>query len=136
MKMAKAIREFIEEQVTERAESASNTQLTELREAADAACNRWNSALEAARKEFNAKLAELGAAHGLACIDYYGKPVNPQITGFQYADRRYLPEVKAYDEYRAQLDSKRDRAIKDIIVSMELGGTKKELMEMIEALEF
>lgn len=136
MKMTKAIREFIEEQVTERAESASNTQLTELREAADAACNRWNSALEAARKEFNAKLAELGAAHGLACIDYYGKPVNPQITGFQYADRRYLPEVKAYDEYRAQLDSKRDRAIKDIIVSMELGGTKKELMEMIEALEF
>lgn len=136
MKMTKAIREFIEEQVTERAESASNTQLTELREAADAACNRWNSALEAARKEFNAKLAELGAAHGLACIDYYGKPVNPQITGFQYADRRYLPEVKAYDEYRAQLDNKRDRAIKDIIVSMELGGTKKELMEMIEALEF
>lgn len=136
MKMTKAIREFIEEQVTERAESASNTQLTELREAADAACNRWNSALEATRKEFNAKLAELGAAHGLACIDYYGKPVNPQITGFQYADRRYLPEVKAYDEYRAQLDSKRDRAIKDIIVSMELGGTKKELMEMIEALEF
>lgn len=136
MKMTKAIREFIEEQVTERAESASNTQLTELREAADAACNRWNSALEATRKEFNAKLAELGAAHGLACIDYYGKPVNPQITGFQYADRRYLPEVKAYDEYRAQLDNKRDRAIKDIIVSMELGGTKKELMEMIEALEF
>lgn len=136
MKMTKAIREFIEEQVTERAESASNTQLTELREAADAACNRWNSALEAARKEFNAKLAELGAAHGLACIDYYGKPVNPQITGFQYADRRYLPEVKAYDEYRAQLDNKRDRAIKDIIVSMELGGTKKELMEMIAALEF
>ena len=136
MKMTKAIREFIEEQVTERAESASNTQLTELREAADVACNRWNSALEATRKEFNAKLAELGAAHGLACIDYYGKPVNPQITGFQYADRRYLPEVKAYDEYRAQLDNKRDRAIKDIIVSMELGGTKKELMEMIEALEF
>ena len=136
MKMTKAIREFIEEQVTERAESASNTRLTELREAADAACNRWNSALEAARKEFNTKLVELGAAHGLACIDYYGKPVNPQITGFQYADRRYLPEVKAYDEYRAQLDNKRDRAIKDIIVSMELGGTKKELMEMIEALEF
>lgn len=125
---------FIEEQVTERAES--NAKLIELREAADAACNRWDNAKEAARKEFNAKLAELGAAHGLACIDYYGKPVNPQITGFQYVDSHYLPEVKAYDEYRAQLDSKRDRAIKDIIVSMELGGTKAELMEMIAALEF
>lgn len=134
MKMTKTIREFIEEQVTERAES--NAKLIELRETADAACNRWNNALEAARKEFDAKLAELGATHGLAYTDYYGNPANPQIGSFRNTDCRYLPEVKAYDEYRAQLNSKRDRAIKDIIVSMELGGTKKELMEMISALEF
>ena len=134
MKMTKAIREFIEEQVTERAES--DAKLIELREAADAACNRWNNALEAARKEFDAKLAELGATHGLAYTDYYGNPANPQISNFRNADCRYLPEVKAYDEYKAQLNSKRDRAIKDIIVSMELGGTKAELMEMIAALEF
>lgn len=134
MKMTKTIREFIEEQVTERAES--NAKLIELRETADAACNRWNNALEAARKEFDAKLAELGATHGLAYTDYYGNPASPQISNFRNADCRYLPEVKAYDEYKAQLNSKRDRAIKDIIVSMELGGTKKELMEMIAALEF
>ena len=134
MKMTKTIREFIEEQVTERAES--NAKLIELREAADAACNRWNNALEAARKEFNAKLAELGTTHGLAYTDYYGNPADPQISSFRNADCRYLPEVKAYNEYKAQLDGKRDRAIKDIIVSMELGGTKKELMEMIAALEF
>lgn len=136
MKMTKAIREFIEEQVTERAESASNTRLTELREAADAARERWNSALEVMRKEFDAKLAELGAAHGLAYIGYSGKPADPQISGFSCTDYRYLPEVRAYNEYKAQLDSKRARAIKDIIVSMELGGTKAELMEMISALEF
>ena len=134
MKMTKTIREFIEEQVTERAES--NAKLIELRETADAACNRWNNALEEARKEFDAKLAELGATHGLAYTDYYGNPANPQISNFRNADCRYLPEVKAYDEYKAQLNSKRDRAIKDIIVSMELGGTKAELMEMIAALEF
>lgn len=134
MKMTKAIREFIEEQVTERAES--NAKLIELREAADAACNRWNNALEAARKEFDTKLAELGATHGLAYTDYYGNHADPQISNFRNADCRYLPEVKAYDEYRAQLNNKRDRAIKDIIVSMELGGTKKELMEMIETLKF
>ena len=134
MKMTKTIREFIEEQVTERAEN--DAKLNELRETADAARDRWEDAKKAALKEFNAKLEELGAAHGLACIDYYGKPVKPQITGFQYVDCRYLPEVKAYDEYRAQLNNKRDRAIKDIIVSMELGGTKAELMEMIETLKF
>lgn len=136
MKMTKAIREFIEEQVTERAESASNTRLTELREAADAARERWNDALEVARQEFDAKLAELGAAHGLAYIGYSGKPADPQIGSFACTDCRYLPEVKAYEEYKSQLNNKRARAIKDIIVSMELGGTKKELMEMIAALEF
>lgn len=136
MKMTKTIREFIEEQVTERAESASNTKLTELREAADAARDRWNDALETARKEFNAKLAELGAAHGLAYIDYYGKPADPHIGNFSCTDYRYLPEVKAYEEYKSQLSNKRARAIKDIVVSMELGGTKAELMEMIAALEF
>lgn len=134
MKMTKTIREFIEEQVTERAES--NAKLIELREAADAARERWNSALEAARKEFDAKLAELGTAYGFAYTDYYGNHADPQISNFRNADCRYLPEVKEYDEYKAQLNSKRDRAIKDIVVSMELGGTKKELMEMIAALEF
>ena len=134
MKMTKTIREFIEEQVTERAEN--DAKLNELREAADTACNRWNNALEAARKEFDTKLAELGATHGLAYTDYYGNHADPQISNFRNADCRYLPEVKAYDEYRAQLNNKRDRAIKDIIVSMELGGTKKELMEMIETLKF
>lgn len=136
MKMTKAIREFIEEQVTERAEGANNTRLTELRDAADAARERWQNALEMARKEFDAKLAELGAAHGLAYIGYSGKPADPQIDGFRCTDYRYLPAVKAYDEYKAQLNSKRARAIKDIIVSMELGGTKAELMEMISKLEF
>ena len=134
MKMTKAIREFIEEQVTERAKS--DAKLNELREAADAARKRWDDVLKDMKEEFNAKLAELGKAHGLVCQTYSGNVVYPQIYSFQYVDGRYLPEVKAYDEYRAQLNSKRDRAIKDIIVSMELGGTKKELMEMIAALEF
>ena len=134
MKMTKAIREFIEEQVTERAKN--DAKLNELREAADTARKRWDDVLKEAKKEFNAKLAELGEAYGLVYQTYSGEVVHPQIYSFQYVESRYLPEVKAYDEYRAQLNNKRDRAIKDIIVSMELGGTKKELMEMIAALEF
>lgn len=134
MKMTKAIREFIEEQVTERAKN--DAKLNELREAADTARKRWDDVLKEAKKEFNAKLAELGEAYGLVYQTYSGEVVHPQIYSFQYVESRYLPEVKAYDEYRAQLNNKRDRAIKDIIVSMELGGTKKELMEMIETLKF
>ena len=134
MKMTKAIREFIEEQVTERADN--DAKLNELREAADTARKRWDNVLKETKKEFNAKLAELGEAYGLVYQTYSGEVVHPQIYSFQYVESRYLPEVKAYDEYRAQLNNKRDRAIKDIIVSMELGGTKAELMEMIETLKF
>ena len=134
MKMTKAIREFIEEQVTERADN--DAKLNELREAADTARKRWDDVLKETKKEFNAKLAELGETYGLVYQTYSGEVVHPQIYSFQYVESRYLPEVKAYDEYRAQLNNKRDRAIKDIIVSMELGGTKKELMEMIETLKF
>ena len=134
MKMTKTIREFIEEQVTERAEN--DAKLNELREAADTARKRWDDVLKETKKEFNAKLAELGEAYGLVYQTYSGEVVHPQIYSFQYVESRYLPEIKAYDEYRAQLNNKRDRAIKDIIVSMELGGTKKELMEMIETLKF
>ena len=134
MKMTKTIREFIEEQVTERAEN--DAKLNELREAADTARKRWDDVLKETKKEFNAKLAELGEAYGLVYQTYSGEVVHPQIYSFQYVESRYLPEVKAYDEYRAQLNNKRERAIKDIIVSMELGGTKKELMEMIETLKF
>ena len=134
MKMTKAIREFIEEQVTERAKN--DAKLNELREAADAARKRWDDVLKEAKKEFNAKLAELGEVYGLVYQTYSGEVVHPQIYSFQYVESRYLPEVKAYNEYKAQLNNKRDRAIKDIIVSMELGGTKKELMEMIETLKF
>ena len=134
MKMTKAIREFIEEQVTERAKN--DAKLNELREAADAARKRWDDVLKEAKKEFNTKLAELGEVYGLVYQTYSGEVVHPQIYSFQYVESRYLPEVKAYNEYKAQLNNKRDRAIKDIIVSMELGGTKKELMEMIETLKF
>lgn len=134
MKMTDSIREFIKEQVTERAES--DAKLIELREAADVARKRWDNALKNAKEEFNTKLAELGKAYGLVCQTYSGKVVYPQIYDFQYVDSRYLPEVKAYNEYRTQLYSKRDRIIKYIIVSMELGDTKAELMERIEMVKF
>lgn len=135
MKMTKAIREFIEEQVTERAESASNTRLTELHDAAELAKANWNNALETARIAFNSQLAEMAQQFGYDYKAYDGKTYQPNIS-FSCTDCRYLPEVKAYNEYKAELNNKRNRAIKDIIVSMELGGTKKELMEMIAALEF
>lgn len=38
---------------------------------------------------------------------------------------------KAYDDACRIIEAKRERAIKDILVTLELGGTKKELTEML-----
>ena len=61
MKMTKNIREFIEEQVSDRLEAATAGRLQELEERAKKAREEWSTQLEAAKQDFEAKLAELKA---------------------------------------------------------------------------
>ena len=136
MKMTKAIREFIEEQVTEAAKTSTAATLTQLKAEADAESQRWDEVLEAKRKQFNTELASLAKDFGYTYISYNGKEYLPRICGFDSCASQHLPAVKAYNEAKAVVQRKIDKSIKDIIVSMELGGTKKELMEMISKLEF
>lgn len=135
MKMTKTIREFIEEQVIDRMAAATSNRLQELEERAKKAREDWNAQLDAARQEFEVKLAELAKSVGYEYVGYDCKPSLPGVS-FHCVDYRYLPEVKELEAYRRELSNKKAKAIKEIIVSMELGGTKKELLEMIAALEF
>ena len=41
------------------------------------------------------------------------------------------PDVPKPQEEKAEVEAKRAKAIKDILVSLELGGTKKTLMDML-----
>ena len=136
MKMTKAIREFIEEQVAEAANTSTDATLAKLKAEADDATQRWNDALEAKREQFNTELAFLAKDFGYAYVGYNGKEYLPHTCGFDSCHAQYLPAVKAYNEAKAEIKRKIDKSIKDIVVSMELGGTKKELMEMISKLEF
>lgn len=136
MKMTKVIREFIEEQVTEAANAATAVTLAKLKAEANDATRRWDEALEAKRKQFNAELASLAKDFGYAYVGYNGKEYLPRTCGFDSCAPQHLSAVKAYNEAKVAIQRKIDKSIKDIIVSMELGGTKKELMEMIAALEF
>lgn len=135
MKMTKAIREFIEEQVSERLETATAERKQELKERADLARSNWKNMLDNAQLAFEAQLLEMANSIGYEYIGYNGARSNPGIS-FHCTDYRGLAAVKEYDEYCRSIQVKQTKAIKDIIVSMELGGTKKELMEMIAALEF
>lgn len=136
MKMTKAIREFIEEQVAEAANTSTAATLGKLKADADDATQRWNDALNAKREQFNTELAFLAKDFGYAYTSYNGKEYLPHLCGFDCCFATHLPEVKAYEAAKKEIQQKIDKSIKDIIVSMELGGTKKELLEMISKLEF
>lgn len=136
MKMTKAIREFIEEQVAEAANASTAATLAKLKAEADDATQRWNDTLDAKREQFNTELAFLAKDFGYAYTGYDGKKYCPRIHAFDCCFATHLPEVKAYEAAKKEIQQKIDKSIKDIIVSMELGGTKKELMEMISKLEF
>ena len=135
MKMTKNIREFIEEQVSDRLEAATAGRKQELKERADLARSNWKNMLDNAKLAFEAQLLEMANSIGYEYIGYGGAHSNPGIS-FHCVDNSYLPEVKEYETYCRELRNKEAKAVKDIIVSMELGGTKKELMEMIAKLEF
>ena len=85
----------------------------------------------AASEVLTAKLHELG-------IIYPGIK-RMKVTSFSRIDDKgnsvYVnysrPIQEAWHEETAKVEAKRAKAIKDILVSLELGGTKKTLMDML-----
>lgn len=131
MKVTKIVRDFIEEKVNEKyplpvePKEAIELEREELN-------NRVVEAMAAASEVLAAKLRELG-------IVYPATVARLKITSFNrinsnnnctYAD--YIRPIRdAYLEEKAEVEAKRAKAQKDILVSLELGGTKAELLEML-----
>lgn len=131
MKVTKIVRDFIEEKVNEKyplpvePKEAIELEREELN-------NRVAEAMAAASEVLAAKLRELG-------IVYPATVARIKITSFNrinsnnnctYAD--YIRPIRdAYLEEKAVVEAKRAKAQKDILVSLELGGTKAELLEML-----
>lgn len=131
MKVTKIVRDFIEEKVNEKyplpvePKEAIELEREELN-------NRVVEAMAAASEVLAAKLRELG-------IVYPATVARIKITSFNrinsnnnctYAD--YIRPIRdAYLEEKAEVEAKRAKAQKDILVSLELGGTKAELLEML-----
>lgn len=131
MKVTKIVRDFVEEKVNEKyplpvePKEAIELEHEELN-------NRVAEAMAAASEVLAAKLRELG-------IVYPATVARIKITSFNrinsnnnctYAD--YIHPIRdAYLEEKAEVEAKRAKAQKDILVSLELGGTKAELLEML-----
>ena len=131
MKVTKIVRDFVEEKVNEK--YPLPVEPTEaIEQEREELGRRVTEAMAAASEFLAAKLRELG-------IVYPATVARIKITSFNrinnnnnctYAD--YIRPIRdAYLEERAEVEAKRAKAQKDILVSLELGGTKAELLEML-----
>ena len=131
MKVTKIVREFVEEEINKKypmpePDKVGIAQLD----------NDINNVKERIRKEagefiFN-KMKEAGIV-----IDE--KMVSIRVSDWRYLDKNgvsyYNGTVNAlraaYEEVSNKVKAKRETALKNILVSLELGGTKKTLMDML-----
>ena len=131
MKVTKIVREFVEEKVNEKYPlpvepvEAIELERTEI-------CHRMEEAMAAASEVLTAKLRELG-------VVYPADITRLEVTSFNRISdkngRVYVDPIRpirdAWREEKAEVEAKREKAQKEILVSLELGGTKAELLEML-----
>lgn len=131
MKVTKIVRDFVEEKVNEKYPlPVAPTEAIE--QEREELAHRVAEALAAASDALTAKLHELG-------VVYPADIARIEVTSFNRintkGDRSYADYVcpirDAYREERAAVEAKRAKAQKEILVSLELGGTKAELLEML-----
>ena len=130
MKVTKIVREFVEEEVNKK--YPMPVEPTEaIQQEKSKLERRVEEAVMAASEVLTAKLHELGVI--------YPGIKRMKVTSFTRIDDKgnsvYVnysrPVQEAWHKETTKVEAKRAKAIKDILVSLELGGTKKELMEML-----
>jgi hypothetical protein len=127
MKISKTLREFIEEQVNIKAKESKN--IAELKAKADEATVKFQVEHEALRDEWSKAW--------MAVLDKYNiKHSQTACITLPCSYHSNLPEVIAYHDAERELYSQKRLAVLNIIAEMELGGTKAELMEKLNNLQF
>nr|DAN04943.1 MAG TPA: hypothetical protein [Caudoviricetes sp.] len=131
MKVTKIVRDFVEEKVNEKYPlPVEPVEAIQLERSALGSCVA--EALKAASETLTRKLRELG-------VVYPDGVARMEVTCFNRLndkdERIYVDPIRpirdAYLEEKAEVEAKRTKAQKEILVSLELGGTKAELLEML-----
>ena len=122
MKVTKAIREFIEQQV----EIKANQALEPFAKKREAAIQGATEDIEKLQKEVDSMFQIIINKYNIERKPYMRLP-NLES---------YLPEVKEYNEKICEFYNKRRSIVIEIIAEMELGATKAELIEKINNISF
>lgn len=132
MKVTKLIREYIEESVAKKFEPA----LENLKQAYD--LEAPNQAMLAVRDE----LREIAAQKYREALAPFYTPEDLEslfrdrdLVNTPYSYRVSPICEKAYKEKKAALQNASDKAIKNILIELELGGTKKDLDRLLSEIK-
>lgn len=132
MRMTKTIREYINSQVEYRVKKAHEEQLAKLEAEADAERANWEKSIDDFEEKINNELTSLLRAYNYAFSENcYHSPTAKVVNVLQGC----LPCQKAYTAFLSELNKKIFELSRDIAVSMELGGTKKELVELLDEIK-
>jgi hypothetical protein len=129
MKVTKTTKEYIGNKVYEKA--MNSDYMLELKRKAEEAQNQFDADMKAIQEKCEPFIKELADKYP-SCTFESRKP----YVSIRGIDTYTLPENVAYREARSEMSKKVHDAVQEIIVEMELGGTKAELMEKLNALEF
>jgi hypothetical protein len=140
MRVSKEVRNFIGEQVREifAKDSELEMKVKEKESLAKEIVEEYNQKiidfLESNLKELNEKIKELGFE------TYLTSHWNSKRTGFDTSVNEFYLDShsETYKEQRqveTQRQEKITKAIQDIIITLELGGNKQDLMNMLEKLK-
>lgn len=128
MRVTKTIREYIEEQVYTKVKQSAK--LAELEQKKDNAIKDFLEDKENSEKVCGTYLNDLIKKYQLVPHRF-----NPRVEFIGIYEQN-LPEVIEYSKTKREIEDKAHKAVLNIIAEMELGGTKAELMEKLDALKF
>ena len=124
MRVTKIIREYVEETINEIYDPIIGNCSNDYSEKK----NEVEEILEKMVNEFDATAKKVIKEHGFTINSWYGK--EQHIVGYtcNFGDE----EFKSVADKRNELRDEKRRKIQDILVNLELGGTKAELDEMLK----
>lgn len=129
MRITKRIEEYIEKQVRKKAEASAELQT--LKTAADLEQKNFEAAYQTIAQ--HAKTAYTKLLHDMN-IDK-AETYTLSLSGY-WGVSDCLPAVIAYHEAYRKMNQKIRSTVDDIVVSMEMGGDKETLNQLLEAVNF
>lgn len=133
MRLNKEIRAYIENKLTEK--SDRDPKLMELKSRYRAAQKEFEAKIDAIVDEANEKLAALAEEY-----NYERKAWNNDLCPLEVDSTTYasggLPEHSPYWDYKDKLNKAVRKKVEEIVIGIQLGGTKDELMDMLNNATF